>query len=105
MLKLSVEQEIKMLQWARAKVVNTAETFVCIDLKYAAEALGICDYSSANDLDVVKEVMTYIECGNCVESHLFGLNWGALSPEQMKEAKQFRLNMIDDMLAKRGVKC
>lgn len=105
MLKLSVEQEIKMLQLARAKVVNTEETFVCIDLKDAAEALGICAYCEANGLDVVKEVMTYIKCGNCVESHLFGLNCGTLPPEQMEEAKQFRLNMIDDMLEKRGVKC
>lgn len=105
MLKLSVEQEVEVLRMARARVVNTRETFVCIELKDAAEALGVCRYHEAKDLDVVKEVMTYIKCGNCVESHLFGLNCAGGTAPQMKKAKQFRLNMIDDMLKKRGVKC
>lgn len=106
MLNITVEQEIEALLKARARTQGMTIGFICISLKDSLEDQGVGSYRELQDAEIVNEVLSYLGGFETVESYLFsGYDGPSLTQEQEQQAKDFRLKVIDDMLAKRGVTC
>lgn len=92
---LTKEQEIAALQYAREQV-EQGFPYICNHVIHWAYTQDICDFPVGRQLPVVMEIMEFLDGTPTVDGwlHVY-YRYGVV--------KQYRLAIIDTLLARRGV--